>query len=89
MPTGLNDLLRQVPTGHSDFWANEGKTIRNSEFLYETSFDYGWILQKCFSNQGVEVVFLEASTMHRLSSTGIPEYHDPLHQNQPAELEAK
>ena len=27
----------QVPTGHNDLWAL--KTIRNSEFLYKTSFD--------------------------------------------------
>ena len=39
MPTGLNDLLRRMPTGHNDLWASEDKTIRNSEFLYETSFD--------------------------------------------------
>ena len=28
-----------MPTGHNDFCASENKTIRNSEFLYETSFD--------------------------------------------------
>ena len=37
--TGLKDLLRHVPTGLKDLWASENKTIRNSEFLYETSFD--------------------------------------------------
>ena len=35
----LHDLLTQVPTGHNDLWASENKTIRNSEFLHETSFD--------------------------------------------------
>ena len=36
----LHDLLRGMPTGHNDVWATENKTIRSSEFLYETSFDY-------------------------------------------------
>ena len=36
----LHDLLRGMPTGHNDVWATENKTIRNSEFLYEVSFDY-------------------------------------------------
>ena len=40
MPTGLNDLLRHVPTGLNDLWATENVKGRNSEFLYETSFDY-------------------------------------------------
>ena len=39
MPTGLADLLSHMPTGHNDLWACENKTTRNSEFLYETSFD--------------------------------------------------
>ena len=51
MPTGHNDLWAMfpqahanwtqwslsLPTGHNDLWAM--KSIRNSEFLYETSFD--------------------------------------------------
>ena len=40
MPTGLDDLLRHMPTGLNDLWASGDETIRNSEFLYETSFDY-------------------------------------------------
>ena len=39
MPLGLIDLLSHMPTGHNDLWFSEDKTIRNSEFLYETSFD--------------------------------------------------
>ena len=38
--TGLKDLLRHVPTGLNDLWATENVKGRNSEFLYETSFDY-------------------------------------------------
>ena len=39
MPTGLKDLLRHVPTGLNDLWATQNVKVRNSEFLYETSFD--------------------------------------------------
>ena len=39
VPSGLNDLFRHVPTGLNDLWASENQTIRNPEFLYETSFD--------------------------------------------------
>ena len=39
MPTGLHDVLRHMPTGLNDLLASEDKTLRNSEFLYETSFD--------------------------------------------------
>ena len=35
----VNDLLMQVPAGHNDLWASENVKVRNSEFLYETSFD--------------------------------------------------
>ena len=35
----FNDLSTEVPTGHRYLWASENKTIRNSEFLYETCFD--------------------------------------------------
>ena len=28
-----------MPSGHNDLWASENKTIRNLEFLYETSFE--------------------------------------------------
>ena len=40
MPTGLDDLLSHMPAGHNDLWAGENITIRNSEFLYQTSFDH-------------------------------------------------
>ena len=40
MPTGLNDLLSNMPTGHNDLWATENVKVRDSEFLYETSFDH-------------------------------------------------
>ena len=40
MPTGLNDLLSHMPTGLNDLWATRNVKVRNSEFLYETSFDY-------------------------------------------------
>ena len=36
---GFIDLLRHMPTGYNDFRASENKTIRNLEFLYETSFE--------------------------------------------------
>ena len=39
MPTGLNDLFLHMPTGLDDLCTNENKTIRNSEFLYEASFE--------------------------------------------------
>ena len=50
MPTGLHDFLRHMPTGLHDFWRHMPTgfndllsqamfTFRNSEFLYETSFD--------------------------------------------------
>ena len=39
VPTGLKDLLRHMPTGLNDLWATRNVKVRNSEFLYETSFD--------------------------------------------------
>ena len=38
-PTGLNDLLRHVPAGLNHFRASEKVKVRNSKFVYETSFD--------------------------------------------------
>ena len=40
VPTGLKDLLRHVPTGLHDLWASRNVKVRNSEFLYETSFEH-------------------------------------------------
>ena len=38
-----------MPTGHNDLCAGENKTIRNFEFLYETSFDQN-ILSDIYSD---------------------------------------
>ena len=42
----VTDLLTQVPTGHNDLWLVRMLTFRNSEFLDETSFDYGDIIRR-------------------------------------------
>ena len=39
MPTGHNDLLKHMPTGLNDLSSQAMFTFRNSEFLYEPSFD--------------------------------------------------
>ena len=44
MPTGLKDLLRHMPTGLEDLWATRNVKVRNSGFLYETSFDHMYYL---------------------------------------------
>ena len=50
VPSGLTDLLRHVPTGLNDFWATRSVRVRNSEFLYETSFD-DFIISKTWGLQ--------------------------------------
>ena len=39
VPTGLHDLLRHMPTGLDDLWATGNVKVRNSEFIYEISFN--------------------------------------------------
>ena len=48
-----------MPTGHNDLWASENKTIRNSKFLYESSFDSNCI--------DARVYFIHIFTVYAMS----------------------